>query len=150
MQPKKANYFATPYGEHIGVQPYTAWQQVFDPLLTMGARNYSQLNNGAIDVILEYAANLPSPQCEIFIAMIGGQTTRVAPEADEKCIAWARNFFAKSKPYANGWAHVNFLTEDETDRIAFVYGAEYKRLGDLKKKYDPTNLFRMNQNIKPE
>ena len=171
--------FGTPYGEHIGVQPYAAWQQAFDPLLTTGARNYwkthnySQLNNGAIDVILEYAGNLPTPQCEIFIATIGGQTTRVAPEAmayssrdanyvmnvharwesaeeDEQCIAWARDFFAKSKPFASGGAYVNFLTEDETDRIAFVYGAAYKRLVDLKKKYDPTNLFRMNQNIKPE
>ena len=170
--------FGTPHGEHIGVQPYAAWQQAFDPLLTPGARNYwkshnfDQLSEGAIDAIIEYAGTLPSPHCEIFIAAIGGQTTRVAPEAmayssrdanyvlnvhgrwesaadDERCIAWAREFFAKSQPFASDGAYINFLTEDETDRVAFAYGATYNRLVEIKKKYDPSNLFRMNQNIKP-
>jgi FAD/FMN-containing dehydrogenase len=170
--------FGTAHGEHIGVQPYTAWQQAFDPLLTPGARNYwkshnfAQLGEGAIDTIIEYAATLPSPQCEIFIGTIGGQTARVAPEAmayssrdaryvmnvhgrwesaadDERGIAWAREFFAKAQPFASRGAYINFLTEEESDRIAFAYGATYQRLVELKKKYDPTNLFRMNQNIKP-
>jgi FAD/FMN-containing dehydrogenase len=117
--------FGTPIGEHVGVQPYTAWQQAFDPLLAPGARNYwkshnfSQLSEGVIDAIVKYAAALPSPQCEIFIGTIGGQTTRVAADAmayssrdakyvmnvhgrwetaaeDERGIAWAREFFAKS------------------------------------------------------
>lgn len=160
------------------MQPYIAWQQTFDPLLTRGARNYwkshnfSQLGDGAIDTIIEYAARLPSPQCEIFIGTIGGQTARVAPTAmayssrdanyvmnvhcrwesaadDERCIAWAREFFARSQPFASGGVYINFLTQDEADRIAFAYGANYSRLVELKKKYDPTNLFRMNQNIKP-
>ncbi|MDB5776768.1 MAG: FAD-binding oxidoreductase [Herbaspirillum sp.] len=170
--------FGTAHGEHIGVQPYSAWQQAFDPLLAPGARNYwkshnfSQLNDDAIDVILEFAAKLPSPQCEIFIGTIGGQTARVAPGTmayssrdanyvmnvhgrwessaeDQRCIAWAREFFAKSQPFASGGAYINFLTQDETDRIVFAYGATYNQLVELKKKYDPTNFFRMNQNIKP-
>ena len=170
--------FGTAHGEHIGVQPYTAWQQAFDPLLTPGARNYwkshnfSQLSEGVIDTIIEYASTMPSPHCEIFIGAIGGQTGRVAPEAmayssrdanyvlnvhgrwesaddDKRCIAWARDFFAKSKPFASSGAYVNFLTEDETDRIASAYGTTYNRLREIKKKYDPANLFRMNQNIKP-
>lgn len=170
--------FGTALGEHIGVQPYTAWQQAFDPLLTKGARNYwkshnfSQISDGVIDAIIEYAGRLPSPHCEIFIGTIGGQTTRVAPEAmaysnrdanyvmnvhgrwetaaeDEHCIAWAREFFAKSQPFASSGAYINFLTEEETDRIAFAYGATWNRLVELKNKYDPMNLFRMNQNIKP-
>ncbi len=170
--------FGKAHGEHIGVQPYTAWQQAFDPLLTPGARNYwkshnfSQLSDGAIDAIIGYAGALPSPQCEIFVGTIGGQTARIAPEAmaysnrdanyvmnvhgrwesaaeDGRCIAWAREFFAKSQPFASGGAYINFLTQDETDRIASAYGATYNRLVELKKKYDPTNLFRMNQNIKP-
>jgi len=171
--------FGTVLGEHIGVQPYVAWQQVFDPLLAKGARNYwkshnfSQLNDGVIDAIVEFAAKLPSPHCEIFIGTIGGQTASVAPEAmaysnrdanyvmnvhgrwetaaeDERCIAWAREFFATSQPFASSGAYINFLTHDETDRIAFAYGATWNRLVELKNKYDPTNLFRMNQNIKPE
>ncbi len=170
--------FGTPLGEHVGVQPYTAWQQAFDPLLTKGARNYwkshnfAHLSDGAIDTIIEYVGKLPSPQCEIFVGTIGGQTTRVAPEAmayssrdakyvmnvhcrwdapadDQRCIAWAREFFAKSQPFASGGAYINFLTQDEADRIAFAYGATYDRLVQLKKKYDPANLFRMNQNIQP-
>lgn len=66
------------YGEHLGIQPYTAWQQAFDPLLTPGARNYwkshnfSELGDEAIDVIIEYADMLPSPQSEIFIGLLGG------------------------------------------------------------------------------
>lgn len=171
--------FGTAIGEHIGVMPYLAWQQAFDPLLAKGARNYwkshnfSQLSDGVIDAIIEYAAKLPSPQCEIFIGTIGGQTTRVAPEAmayssrdacyvmnvhgrwesaaeDAHGIAWAREFFAKSQPFASSGAYINFLTQEETDRIAFAYGATWTRLIQLKNKYDPTNLFRMNQNIKPE
>jgi hypothetical protein len=170
--------FGEAHGEHIGVQPYTAWQQAFDPLLTPGARNYwkshnfSRLGDGALDTIIEYAGRLPSPHCEIFIGTIGGQTTRVAPGAmaysnrdanyvmnvhgrwesaseDERCIAWAREFFQKSQVFASGGAYINFLTQDEADRISFAYGATYSQLVELKKKYDPTNLFRMNQNIRP-
>ena len=79
--------FGTPYGEAVGVQPYTAWQQAFDPLLAPGSRNYwkshnfSELSEGAIDTIIQYAGTLPWPNCEIFIGTIGGQTTKVAPEA---------------------------------------------------------------------
>ncbi len=170
--------FAPLLGEHVGVQPYVAWQQAFDPLLAEGARNYwkshnfNVLSEGAIDSILEYAARLPSPQCEIFIGTIGGQTARVAPDAmayssrdanyvmnvharwdevqqDEACIGWARSFFAASKPFASDGAYVNFLTEEEAGRVEFAYGPSYRRLVELKRTYDPDNVFRMNQNIKP-
>ena len=169
--------FGTPIGEHFGVQPYTAWQQAFDPLLAPGARNYwkshnfSSLSDGVIDAIVEYAGKLPSPHSEIFIGTVGGQTTRVAPDAmayssrdanyvmnvhgrwetaaeDAAGIAWSREFFAKSKPFASAGAYINFLTQDETDRVEFAYGAGYKRLVEIKNKYDPANFFRMNQNIK--
>lgn len=171
--------FGTVLGEAVGVQPYTAWQQAFDPLLAPGARNYwkshnfAQLSEGVIDAIVEYAGKLPSPHSEIFIGTIGGQTGRVAAEAmayssrdanyvmnvhgrwetaaeDERGVAWAREFFKKSQPFASGGAYINFLTEEESDRIAFAYGGVYGRLVELKKKYDPANFFRMNQNIKPD
>jgi len=170
--------FGTIAGEFVGVQPYAAWQQAFDPLLTKGARNYwkshnfTELSEGALDVIIEYAGKLPSPHSEIFIGTIGGQTTRVSPDAmayssrdaryvmnvhgrwetaaeDQKGVAWAREFFAKAQPFASKGAYINFLTEEEAGRIEFAYGATYKRLVEVKTKYDPTNLFRMNQNIKP-
>ena len=170
--------FGTTVGEHVGVQPYAAWQQAFDPLLTPGARNYwkshnfAKLTDGVLDTVIEYAGKLPSPQCEIFIAAIGAQTTRVKPDAmayssrdanyvmnvhsrwataseDERCIGWAREFFDRSKPFASGGAYVNFMTQDEADRVAFAYGGTYDRLVEIKQRYDPTNFFRMNQNIAP-
>jgi FAD/FMN-containing dehydrogenase len=170
--------FGDPYGIHIGVQPYTDWQQAFDPLLTPGARNYwkshnfTDLNDGALDSMIEYAGKLPSPQCEIFIGLISGAPNRVAPDAmaygnrdakfvlnvhgrwdeaadDETCIAWAREFFKASAPYASAGAYVNFMTEEEGDRVAAAYGSNHDRLVQIKKKYDPENVFHLNQNIKP-
>ena len=170
--------FGTPLGEHVGVQPYIAWQQAFDPLLTPGARNYwkshnfSTLQDGLFDAVIESIENLPSPQCEIFFGAIGGATTRPAPESaayahrdaqfvmnvhgrwqeqadDERCIGWAREFFKASAPFASGGVYVNFLTADEGDRVRSAYGPNYDRLAQVKRTYDPDNLFRTNQNIQP-
>ncbi len=170
--------FGQPCGQHSGVQPYSAWQKTFDPLLAPGARNYwkshnfSALNDAAIDTVIRYAGKLPGPQCEIFLGLIGGQTCRPAPDAtayanrdalyvmnvhtrwdnpaeDKTCIAWAREFFDAAAPYASGSVYVNFLTEDEGGRIAAAYGPNYQRLVQAKNRYDPQNLFRHNQNIKP-
>jgi len=125
--------FGDAHGEHIGAQPYTEWQQAFDPLLTAGARNYwkshnfTELSDGALDSMIEFAGRLPSPQCEIFIGLIAGAANRVPPEAmayghrdvkfvlnvhgrwdeatdDERGIAWAREFFKASAPYASAGA----------------------------------------------
>ena len=171
--------FGTPYGQFIGVQPFVNWQRAFDPLLTPGARNYwkshnfTELSDGAIDTAIKYVGSLPSPHTEIFFGLIGGQASRVAPDAtayslrdalwacnvhgrwetaeeDKKGIAWAREFFDASAPFATGGVYVNFMTEDETARISSAYAPEiWKRLVDLKTKWDPANLFRMNQNIRP-
>jgi FAD/FMN-containing dehydrogenase len=170
--------FGDAYGEHVGVQPYVEWQQAFDPLLTRGARNYwkshnfIELQDGALDAIVEFAGKLPSPQCEIFIASIAGVANRVSADAmayrhrdakfvlnvhgrwddvaqDEICIAWAREFFQASAPYASAGAYVNFMTEEEGDRVAAAYGTNYDRLVQIKKRYDPENIFHFNQNIKP-
>ena len=170
--------FGKPHGEHIGPQLYRAWQQTFDPLLTPGARNYwkshnfTKLSDGALDAMIAYAGKLPSPHCEIFLGLLGGQASRVRPDAtayshrdvkfvmnvhgrwekpdeDKRCIAWSREFFKAAAPYATGGVYVNFLTEEESDRVAAAYGTSYERLVQVKKKYDPSNLFRMNQNIAP-
>lgn len=167
-----------PCGEHIGVQPYTAWQQTFDPLLAPGARNYwkshnlAALEDGAIDVIIDQTGKLASSQCEIFLGLIGGQTSRPQPDAtayahrdalfvmnvharwdaaadDERCVAWAREVFTAMAPYASAGVYVNFLTQDESARISAAYGPNYAQLAQVKKKYDPANLFRHNQNIQP-
>jgi len=170
--------FGDAHGEHIGAQPYVQWQKTFDPLLTPGARNYwkshnfTELRDEALDTMIGFANRLPSPQCEIFIALIAGAANRVPADAmayghrdakfvlnvhtrwneaaqDETCIAWARAFFKASAPYASAGAYVNFMTEEESDRVSTAYGANYTRLAEIKKQYDPENVFHLNQNIKP-
>ena len=170
--------FGDVLGEHIGAQPYTQWQKAFDPLLAPGARNYwkshnfTELSDGAFDAIIEYAGKLPSPQCEIFIGHIAGAANPVAPDAmayahrdakfvlnvhgrwdspaqDVSGVEWARAFFNASAPYASAGAYVNFMTEEEGNRVAAAYGSNYDRLVQIKRRYDPENVFHLNQNIKP-
>lgn len=170
--------FGTPYGEHLGPMPYAMWQQAFDPLLTPGARNYwkshnlADLPDGLLDVLIDAIGKLPSPQCEIFFGQIGGQASRYPADAtaypsrdtqyvmnvhgrwddpgdDARCVAWARAFFDAAAPFALGSAYVNFLTQDEAERVGAAYGPNYERLVAAKTRYDPHNLFHHNQNIKP-
>jgi FAD/FMN-containing dehydrogenase len=172
------HHFGDPIGEHVGPAPYSAWQQGFDPLLTPGARNYwkshnfDALSDEVIATVISYAGKLPSPQCEIFIALLGGEANRVASDAtayahrdvkfvmnvhgrwdsaaeDDDCVSWSREFFEAARPYASGGVYVNFMSADEIDRVAAAYGANYERLARIKQRYDPDNLFRMNQNIRP-
>jgi FAD/FMN-containing dehydrogenase len=170
--------FGSPLGEAMSAHKFTDWQAAFDPLLARGARNYwkshnfRDLSDGLVATALDYAAKLPTDQSEIFIAQMGGATNRVPADAtaytgrdaefimnvhtrwddpgdDDRCIAWARDFFNASAAYATGGAYINFMPEDEAGRVETVYGKNYERLAALKKKYDPDNLFRMNHNIHP-
>ena len=170
--------FGKPYGEAVGVQPFAAWQTAFDPLLAPGSRNYwkshnlAKLEDGFFDALLGAVANLPSDQCEVLVCSLGGAMSRPAPGAtayaqrdakyvmnvhgrwedaadDARCVAWARGFFEAAAPYATGGVYVNFLTAEEADRVAAAYGPNYARLADVKRVYDPDNLFRVNWNIQP-
>jgi FAD/FMN-containing dehydrogenase len=68
---------------------------------------------------------------------------------DQECIGWSRDLFQATAQFATGSVYVNFLTQDEGDRIKAAYGKNYQRLARIKGKYDPTNLFRANMNIRP-
>lgn len=143
-----------------------------------GARNYwkshnfSKLEDGLFDAAIEYVGKLPSPQCEIFFGAIGGATLLPAPDAtayahrdarfvmnvhgrwddpadDAEGIRWAREYFKASAPFASAGVYVNFLTDDEGDRVKAAYGENYERLAQVKRRYDPGNLFCTNQNILP-
>lgn len=172
--------YGKPIADVIAPHPFVGWQTAFDPLLTPGARNYwkshdfTDIGEAAAGTILEYAGRLPSPECEIFIGHLGAAVNRVAVDAtayphrdsefilnvhtrwqdaaqDEQCVQWARDFFKATEPYATGGVYVNFLTEEETGRVASgAYGPNYARLAAIKAKYDPANMFRMNQNIRPD
>jgi FAD/FMN-containing dehydrogenase len=167
-----------PTADVVSPHPFVGWQQAFDPLLAPGARNYwkshdfMELSDQAIGILTESIRQLPGPECEIFIAHVGGAAGRVAPEEtafpqrnshfvmnvhgrwrdpamDQACIDWARHLFEAAKPHAAGTAYVNFMPEDEMDRVEAAYGANYGRLVEIKRHYDPLNLFRMNQNVRP-
>jgi FAD/FMN-containing dehydrogenase len=169
-----------PIGEMVGPMPFVAWQQALDPLLAPGQRNYwkshnfRELGDAAIDLLLDSAGRLPSPECEVFIGNLGGAVNRVPATAtayphrdvnfvvnvhtrwgdasqDEPCISWARDLFDRMAPYATGGVYVNFMPADEDQRVSRgAYGPNYERLAQIKAKYDPDNLFRGNQNIRPE
>lgn len=167
-----------PIADVVGLQPFTAWQTAFDPLLTPGARNYwkshdfDRLSDDAINALLKGIRTLPGPECEVFIGHLGGAASRVPPDAtaypqrnahfvmnvhtrwrsgndDNDCIAWARALFGAMAPYALGTAYVNFMADDEAERVETIYGPNYRRLAEIKGRYDPENIFRMNQNIPP-
>jgi FAD/FMN-containing dehydrogenase len=176
LEPLRA--LGEPIADVIGMQPYAAWQTAFDPLLTPGAYNYwkshnfAELSDGLLDTLASHAARLPTGECEIFIGQLGGATSRIAVEAtayphrsanyvmnvhtrwrdpadERRSIDWARQLFAQTAPHATGGVYVNFMPEDETDRVSNAYGTNYARLEALKAKYDPDNLFRLNQNVRP-
>ncbi|WP_077002794.1 FAD-binding oxidoreductase [Variovorax sp. KK3] len=170
--------FGEPVGSHMGPTPYAGFQTAFDPLLAPGARNYWKTNNftalsdAAIDVLVDNASRLPGPECEIFVAQMGGAMGRVKADAtafvgrdaryimnvhgrwadaadDDKVRNWARGVFQQAAPHATASGYVNFLTEDEAGRVADSYGTNYARLQAAKRRYDPENMFRMNLNIAP-
>jgi FAD/FMN-containing dehydrogenase len=174
----KLRAIGKPIADVVSPHAFTAWQQAFDPLLTPGARNYwkshdfTELSDAAIMALIGAIRELPGPECEIFVGHVGGAAGRVAadatafpqrnshfvmnvharwrePESDGACIAWARKVFEATKPYSAGTAYINFMPEDEGDRIEAAYGGNYRRLAEVKRRYDPDNLFRMNQNVRP-
>ena len=167
-----------PIADVIGPHPFVGWQQAFDPLLTAGARNYwkshdfRELSDGLFAQLVEFAGRLPTEECEIFIANVGGAMARVPVEAtafagrdanfvmnvhtrwqeardDARCIGWAREFYNATRPYASSTAYVNFLPDEDGERLSSTYGGNYAKLREIKAKYDPENVFRVNQNIKP-
>jgi FAD/FMN-containing dehydrogenase len=176
---KPLRNFGTPAGEMVAPMPFAGWQTAFDPLLTPGARNYwkshdfKALSADVERILCDAIGRLPSDECEAFIGHLGAAVNRV-PTADtayphrdveyivnvhtrwsdaaddRKCIDWARRLFDALTPHATGGVYVNFMPEDETQRVAAgAYGPNYERLAALKAKYDPSNLLRMNQNIAP-
>jgi FAD/FMN-containing dehydrogenase len=134
------------------------------------------LDDRAIGLIVEYMGRCPSPGSAVTIERIGGAVTRVGkeatafnhrdagynllivglwpdPTAAEENVTWVLDLWNAMAPYSSGGVYVNYLgqeSDEGSNRVEAAYGPEkYARLVALKNKYDPTNLFRMNQNIKP-
>lgn len=166
----------TPVGTHVGPAPFAGFQQAFDPLLAPGARNYwkthdfGELSDELLETLVEAASKVPSGECEVFIAHLGGAMARVPVQAtayagrnaefvmnvharwrdaasDDACVGWARGLFKAAEPHALGTAYVNFMTDDEAARVESAYGSNFQRLLEVKQAYDPANFFRRNQNL---
>lgn len=167
-----------PIADVVGPHPFVGWQAALDPLLTAGARNYwkshsfAALDDGLLDVLVDAAGQLPSAETELAFAQLGGAINRVPagatayphrdveflvnlhtrwrePAQDAKCVAWARAVFDACTPFASGGTYVNFIPEDDREGVARAYLGNARRLAAVKTKYDPDNLFRVNQNIRP-
>ena len=134
-----------------------------------------ELSDAAIDTMITQYSSFPPPFSAVALEHLGGAVRRVGkdetafgdrdaeysliitsewldPAESEKNIQWARDFWEAMHPFARESVYVNYLDVGEEDRIREAYGADpekYARLLALKNKYDPTNLFRVNQNIKP-
>jgi len=170
--------FGKPHGEAVGMSSFVAWQSGFDGLNAAGARNYWKshylraLDDAAIDVMLEHCAALPSAECEVFIPHLEGAVARASDDTayahraaafalnihtrwddasrDAEMIAWANRFFAAVRPHATGGVYVNFVGDEGAARVRDAYPEQvWSRLVAAKRKYDPENVFRLNQNIAP-
>jgi FAD/FMN-containing dehydrogenase len=168
----------SPILDWMGPMPFPALQSLFDPLLPKGLQWYwkgdfvKELSNKAIDVHLEHAAKAPSELSLMHLYPIDGAVHHVGrtetawncreatwsmiiagidpdPAKAGALTAWAKEYWEAVHPYTLGGAYVNFMMEEGEDRIRASYGENYDRLVAIKNKYDPTNFFRVNQNIKP-
>ena len=167
-----------PIADVVGPATFAGWQTAFDPLLAPGMRNYwkshdfAELPDALIDTLVTAFDDSPAPDCEIFIAQVGGAMARVAAEAtaypqraahfimnihtrwadaagDGACRAWARDLFERTAAHSMGTAYINFMPEDEAERVGGAYGGNLARLREVKARYDPGNLFRVNHNVSP-
>jgi hypothetical protein len=157
--------------------PYPDLQQMLDEDLPPGVRCYlragftSALTDALIDTIIEYTSAMPSAASTFDFHHMGGAVARVPddatafgdrgsdfcfnivgvwddPQADNVNRNWVRGFASALAPFATGGVYVNFTADVDRARLAYN-GHKYVRLQALKRAYDPTNLFRLNQNIKP-
>jgi FAD/FMN-containing dehydrogenase len=168
---------AEPVADLLGPMPYTAMQTLIDPLWPKGiqayfkATNLSRFDDQLIERLHQQHVSAPGPQCEIHVHQMGGAVGRVGegetafsersmpyvlnavtgwqdPDAGRAHTEWARNVVASAAEATTGRAYVNFLGDSDSARSS--YGADtYARLLALKREYDPTNVFRLNQNIDP-
>ena len=168
-----------PIADLIDIIPYTAMQSLLDGLWARGAHNYmrsafvDELSDAAVTAIVGRHRAVPSPQSEIHFHHFGGAVARVredatafgnrsaqyvlnviarTPDAEgfQDNVDWARGTTEALAPVTRDAAYVNFMGDAGDDRLRASYGdAKYERLVALKRRYDPENLFRRNQNIAP-
>jgi FAD/FMN-containing dehydrogenase len=171
--------FGEPLVDLIRPTPYVSHQALFDPTAPHGLGYYWKseymppLSDALIDTLAEHAWRAETAESYTIMFHLGGAVGREDPEGSafedrrathaavidavwseparaSACVAWTRTFWEAIRPYSTGRIYVNFLGEEGEERVRAAYGeAKYERLRALKRKYDPTNFFRLNQNIEP-
>ena len=170
--------FGPPLFELVGPMPFPMLQSVFDPLLPPGLQQYwkadfvNELSDEVIDAHVKYGPDVPTFNTAVHIYPVSGAVHRVGrnetafsyrdanftdviaavypdPADTPKNKAWVQDYWSALHPHSAGGAYVNFMMDEGEDRVAASYRDNYDRLAQMKGKYDPTNLFHVNQNIKP-
>ena len=169
--------FITPIADMVGEMPYVQIQSLLDAAAPTGIRRYwksgyfTELSDELLDIVIANVALRPSPLSPVLFFHIHGEAARVSPDAtafvhrknqwdsdiiaqwiepanDEINISWTRKFWKEVEPLTNG-VYVNHLDKDDSGRIKNAYADNYKRLQQIKAKYDPGNFFNLNNNIVP-
>ena len=165
--------------EHVGTMPYPALNSAFDGLYPAGqlqhywkANFVKELTDDAIQAHLEHGPTVPVVSSTVHIYPINGACNRIAPDAtafayrdatfatviagmwpdpadNEANIKWVRDYYDATAPLSEEGGYINFMAEDDQERIKANYKGNYERLVDVKRRYDPDNLFHLNQNIRP-
>jgi FAD/FMN-containing dehydrogenase len=170
--------FRNPACDLVGPMPFPALQSMFDALYPPGLQWYwkadfvKELTDEAISRHIKYGSELPTMHSTMHLYPVNGAAHRVGsndtafsyrdanwaevivgvdpdPLNKDRIITWARDYWEALHPYSAGGAYLNFLMEEGEDRIKAGFRDNYPRLVAIKNKYDPTNFFRVNQNIKP-
>jgi FAD/FMN-containing dehydrogenase len=168
-----------PINDGAARRSYVEAQRMYDAISPWGQRNYwksngmAELGDGAIDALVAALAARRSPLAQLQLEHLHGQVHRTDPTAsaigfhgasynllvnakwldpgaDAENVAWTREAFAGLQPFVAGGAYVNYLLAEPEERIRAAYGGEvYDRLARVKARYDPGNVFQLNQNIRP-
>jgi len=175
---KPIRAFKKPALDFVDPMPQPTLQSMFDPIYPPGLQWYwradfmNELSDEAIAQHVRFAKALPTMHSTMHMYPITGAAARVGknktawnyrdakwaqvmvgidpdPANKERITKWAKDYYDALHPYSAGGAYVNFMMDEGGDRVKASYGGNYKRLAEIKAKYDPTNLFRVNQNIKP-
>jgi FAD/FMN-containing dehydrogenase len=170
--------FLRPAVDLVGPIPHPVLQSMFDPLYPPGLQWYwktdfvNELSDEAIALHVEHGAKLPTMLSTMHLYPINGRAHQVAktdtawsyrdavwaevivgvdsdPGKRDLITMWATDYWNALHPYSAGGAYVNFMMDEGEDRVKASYRENYERLASIKEKYDPSNLFRVNQNIKP-
>ncbi|QND56125.1 FAD-binding oxidoreductase [Mesorhizobium huakuii] len=170
--------FGSPIESRLRAVPYLEIQSAGDSLFPRGRRYYwkaqflREIGDGAIEALLDSYARAPNHSSLLVFQQVGGAIARVPashspyanrdaafdcfpiaiwddPAGDEANMRWARDLWNAVRPFSTGGVYANNLGDEGDERVRDAYGANYARLAAIKKQYDPTNFFRLNQNIRP-